>query len=184
MYFLLICFILLVVVFRKPLCGGFLSDAVLHGLHEASLVKAPPLIPAVQKVEVFFPRLPEQPVFMHDVGDTVPSALAKIAFEVPDLKKKLPLVVILRVAFIAVKPRLIYRRHAAQIERVTLWGVTDGTSWLNDWPIPGRTNYPLLFDRAGKAKKVVKEIVKMYQPHPLTPLQQPHPLTPLQRRGE
>ena len=69
----------------------------------------------------------------------------------------------------------IYRRHAAQIERVTLWGVTDATSWLNDWPIPGRTNYPLLFDRAGKAKKVVKEICKKFQPHPLTPLQ---------RRGE
>ena len=57
----------------------------------------------------------------------------------------------------------IYRRHAAQIERVTLWGVTDGTSWLNNWPIPGRTNYPLLFDRQGKAKKVVKEIVKKFE---------------------
>ena len=56
----------------------------------------------------------------------------------------------------------IYRRHAAQIERVTLWGVTDGTSWLNNWPIPGRTNYPLLFDRQGKAKKVVKEICKKF----------------------
>jgi endo-1,4-beta-xylanase len=25
--------------------------------------------------------------------------------------------------------------------------VDDGQSWLNGWPVPGRTNYPLLFDR-------------------------------------
>jgi endo-1,4-beta-xylanase len=39
-----------------------------------------------------------------------------------------------------------------KISRITLWGVTDGASWLNDWPIRGRTNYPLLFDRNNKPK--------------------------------
>ena len=34
-----------------------------------------------------------------------------------------------------------------KINRVTFWGVMDKYSWLNDWPIKGRTNYPLLFDR-------------------------------------
>jgi len=42
--------------------------------------------------------------------------------------------------------------HRQDMERVTFWGVTDANSWLNDWPIRGRTNYPLLFDRAGQPK--------------------------------
>src|SRR5690606_30088166 len=47
--------------------------------------------------------------------------------------------------------RIFYnRRHA--IHRVTLWGVHDAMSWKNDYPIPNRTNYPLLFDRAYQAK--------------------------------
>ena len=27
------------------------------------------------------------------------------------------------------------------------WGTQDGRSWLNYYPVKGRTNYPLLFDR-------------------------------------
>lgn len=46
----------------------------------------------------------------------------------------------------------IYLRHADAIDRVTFWGVTDATSWLNDFPVRGRTDYPLLFDRAGQLK--------------------------------
>jgi endo-1,4-beta-xylanase len=38
-------------------------------------------------------------------------------------------------------------KHAAQVDRVTIWGVYDKTSWLNNWPVRGRTSYPLLFDR-------------------------------------
>lgn len=56
----------------------------------------------------------------------------------------------------------IYRRHAHQISRVTLWGVTDAASWLNDWPVHGRTNYPMLFGRDNKAKPVVRKIMKMF----------------------
>lgn len=57
----------------------------------------------------------------------------------------------------------LYKKHTANIERVTLWGVDDGSSWLNDWPVKGRTNYPLLFDREYRPKPVVKEIIKMYR---------------------
>lgn len=57
----------------------------------------------------------------------------------------------------------IYYRHRHQISRVTLWGVTDTDSWLNDFPIEGRTNYPLLFDRNNKAKPVVKKIIKIFE---------------------
>ena len=44
-----------------------------------------------------------------------------------------------------------------------LWGISDGGSWLNSWPIKGRTNYPLLFDRQYQAKPVVNEIIKLYK---------------------
>jgi len=56
----------------------------------------------------------------------------------------------------------IILRHRKDIARVTFWGASDANSWLNDWPIKGRTNYPLLFDRQLKAKPVVKKIIKMY----------------------
>lgn len=38
-------------------------------------------------------------------------------------------------------------KHRDKVDRVTFWGVSDDASWLNDFPIKGRTNYPLLFDR-------------------------------------
>jgi endo-1,4-beta-xylanase len=41
----------------------------------------------------------------------------------------------------------IFMRHASVIRRVTFWGVDDGSSWLNGFPVRGRRNYPLLFDR-------------------------------------
>ncbi len=46
----------------------------------------------------------------------------------------------------------LFLKHADAIDRVTFWGVTDGDSWLNNWPVRGRTNHPLLFDRAGRPK--------------------------------
>ena len=48
----------------------------------------------------------------------------------------------------------IYKHYAGDITRVTFWGVHDGTSWLNDFPIHGRTNYPLLFDRNLRRKDI------------------------------
>lgn len=46
----------------------------------------------------------------------------------------------------------IFVKYRASIGRVTFWGVTDAGSWLNNFPVRGRTNYPLLFDREGKPK--------------------------------
>jgi len=46
----------------------------------------------------------------------------------------------------------VYLRHRDVIDRITFWGVTDADSWLNNFPVRGRTNYPLLFDRKGNAK--------------------------------
>lgn len=52
-------------------------------------------------------------------------------------------------------------KHREAVTRVTFWGVADGNSWLNDWPIEGRTSYPLLFDRAGKPKPAFYSVVAL-----------------------
>lgn len=41
----------------------------------------------------------------------------------------------------------LYKKHKDVISRVTWWGTYDGMSWLNDWPVKGRTDYALPFDR-------------------------------------
>ena len=46
----------------------------------------------------------------------------------------------------------------------TVWGLDDGTSWLNGFPVRGRTNHPLLFDRQLKAKPCYDALVKLKQP--------------------
>ena len=55
----------------------------------------------------------------------------------------------------------VFVAHSKNIERVTFWGVTDRESWLNGWPIRGRTNYPLLFNRDGSAKPALDAIIKI-----------------------
>ncbi len=44
---------------------------------------------------------------------------------------------------------------------MTFWGTSDGVSWLNGWPIRGRTSYPLLFDRKGQPKPAFDAVVDM-----------------------
>jgi endo-1,4-beta-xylanase len=60
----------------------------------------------------------------------------------------------------------VYVDHHASMGRVTLWGVNDGGSWLNGFPTPGRTNYPLLFDRQGKAKPAFYAVLAVAQAVP------------------
>jgi endo-1,4-beta-xylanase len=54
----------------------------------------------------------------------------------------------------------VFVAHRSQITRVTFWGVTDSDSWLNDWPVRGRTSYPLLFDRNCNPKPAFAAIIK------------------------
>lgn len=54
----------------------------------------------------------------------------------------------------------VYLKHKDVLDRITFWGVTDGDSWLNGWPVPGRTAYPLLFDRQGQPKPAFVEVVR------------------------
>ena len=53
----------------------------------------------------------------------------------------------------------LFLKHSDVISRVTLWGVTDRQSWKNDFPVRGRTDYPLLFDRNYKSKPIVDRII-------------------------
>lgn len=54
----------------------------------------------------------------------------------------------------------LFLKHSDKISRVTLWGLTDSQSWRNYWPVKGRTDYPLLFDREYKSKPIVETIIK------------------------
>jgi len=54
----------------------------------------------------------------------------------------------------------IYSSHCGVVTRVTLWGVSDKDSWKNDWPIRGRTNYPLLFDRNAQPKPALNAVIE------------------------
>jgi len=40
-----------------------------------------------------------------------------------------------------------------KLDMVLIWGISDGNSWLNNHPVKGRTDYPLLFARNYKPKK-------------------------------
>lgn len=58
----------------------------------------------------------------------------------------------------------LFLKHADQVDRVTAWGVTDRESWKNDFPVRGRHDYPLLFDRDYQMKPFLKELLKEHQP--------------------
>lgn len=53
----------------------------------------------------------------------------------------------------------LFLKYKSKMSRVTVWGVTDNMSWKNNWPIWGRTDYPLLFDRKFQPKPVVQKII-------------------------
>jgi len=57
----------------------------------------------------------------------------------------------------------LFLRYKGRISRITFWGIEDGMSWLNDFPIRGRTNYPLPFDRNCHPKKAYFSIIAAKQ---------------------
>lgn len=56
----------------------------------------------------------------------------------------------------------LFLKHSDKISRVTLWGVSDGDSWKNNWPMKGRKEYPLLFDRNYEIKPFMKRLIDKY----------------------
>lgn len=55
----------------------------------------------------------------------------------------------------------LFLKYNDVIDRVTVWGLTDNTTWLNNFPIRGRKDYPMLFDRNNQRKPVVDEMIKL-----------------------
>jgi endo-1,4-beta-xylanase len=53
----------------------------------------------------------------------------------------------------------VFARHHQSIARVTFWGVTDRHTWLHNFPVRGRTNHPLLWDRDGRPKPAFDAVV-------------------------
>ena len=54
----------------------------------------------------------------------------------------------------------MFRRNADVIDRVTIWGVSDKDSWLNNAPVWGRSDYPLFFDRELHMKSWVRSSIR------------------------
>jgi len=51
-------------------------------------------------------------------------------------------------------------KHADKLDRVTFWGIHDGHSWRNNFPVRGRTDYPLLFDRQLRPKVALESVIQ------------------------
>jgi len=54
----------------------------------------------------------------------------------------------------------LFLKYSDKIGRITFWGVNDGQSWLNGFPVRGRTNYPLLFDRQYNPKLAFYKVIE------------------------
>ena len=59
----------------------------------------------------------------------------------------------------------VFVKHHDSITRVTFWGVTDADSWLNSWPVRGRTSYPLLFGRDFQPKPAFAAVMATATTH-------------------
>ncbi|MFH5831200.1 endo-1,4-beta-xylanase [Halalkalibaculum sp. DA384] len=87
-----------------------------------------------------------------DAGDTVPEALNPYREGLPDSVQQ-------QLTDRYVELFELFKKHRNKISRVTFWGLNDGQSWLNNFPIPGRTNYPLLFDREYQPKPALEAVL-------------------------
>lgn len=54
----------------------------------------------------------------------------------------------------------VFRKHKNVITNVTFWNISDRRTWLDAYPVPGRKNYPLLFDTQLKPKKAYWSVIK------------------------
>ncbi|HEX6845998.1 MAG TPA: endo-1,4-beta-xylanase, partial [Chitinophagaceae bacterium] len=54
----------------------------------------------------------------------------------------------------------LFKKYRKNITSVTFWNISDRSSWLDNFPVRGRKDYPLLFDAQLKPKKAYWEVVK------------------------
>jgi endo-1,4-beta-xylanase len=53
----------------------------------------------------------------------------------------------------------VFRKYKGTLTGVTFWNVSDKTTWLDNFPVPGRKDYPLLFDQNYQPKPAFEEVV-------------------------
>ena len=53
----------------------------------------------------------------------------------------------------------IFRKYKNAISGVTFWNISDKNSWLDNFPVRGRKDYPLLFDTTHQPKKAYWQVV-------------------------
>lgn len=53
----------------------------------------------------------------------------------------------------------VFRRNSDKISSVTLWGIADNHTWLNNHPVKGRRDYPLLFDTLQQPKEAFFRVI-------------------------
>jgi len=101
-------------------------------------------------------------------GQVIGTVMAHKQFQLPEFKRYLdpypdglPADVEQRLSDRFAELFRIFHRKRDAIARVSLWGVHDGMSWKNDYPVPHRTNYPLLFDREHQAKPALQAVLRV-----------------------
>lgn len=55
----------------------------------------------------------------------------------------------------------ILQANRSTVARVTFWGVNDGYSWKNNWPMQGRTDYTMLLDRNNEPKPAYHRVTSL-----------------------
>ena len=54
----------------------------------------------------------------------------------------------------------LFRKYNKQISSVTFWNISDRSSWLDNFPVKNRKDYPLLFDKNLLPKQVYWDVVQ------------------------
>lgn len=54
----------------------------------------------------------------------------------------------------------VFRKYKGKVTGITFWNLADKYSWLDNFPVQGRKDYPLLFDQNYEPKKAYWEVVK------------------------
>ena len=99
-------------------------------------------------------------------GQIIGSGMAHPQFQMPEFKRYLdpyrdglPIAVQQQLAGRYAELFRLFHRKRDVIDRVSVWGVEDGMSWKNDYPVPGRINHPLLFDRERAPKPALDAVL-------------------------
>ncbi|WP_221391065.1 endo-1,4-beta-xylanase [Dyadobacter sp. NIV53] len=56
----------------------------------------------------------------------------------------------------------VFYKYRQDITGITFWNISDKDSWLDNFPVKGRKDYPLLFDQNLKPKKVYQQVIKTF----------------------